>query len=432
MAAAELYHQSHPITQARELDQQDPLRHFRDRFRIPVDEQGAYTYFLGNSLGLQPRHTASVINEVLEDWSRWGVEGFFQGACPWMHYHDQLALSLSRITGSLPAEIVVMNQLTTNLHLMLVSFYRPQGKRVKVLCEARAFPSDQYLLETHLRYHGLDPDEVIIEVSPRQGEATLRTEDILSAIAQHREELALVFFSGINYYTGQLFHLPEITKAGHDAGARVGFDLAHAVGNVPLQLHDWNVDFACWCSYKYLNGGPGAVGGVFIHEKFHQDPGIPRFGGWWGYDKETRFQMQKGFRPIPTAEGWQQSTPPVLLYAALKASLELFDEAGMEALHEKRMRLNNYLYGVIETIIQNTGSAALKVITPSEPGARGCQVSLLLKQNGLRIYEQLMQRKFMVDWREPDVIRIAPVPFYNTFEEICHFGKNLSELILET
>lgn len=415
--------------QAIQLDQQDPLSTFRQQFLIPPHEQGEQAYFLGNSLGLQPVDTASQIQEVMEQWRRHGVESFFVGSNPWLQYHDQLTGPLSAIVGAQPEEVVVMNQLTVNLHLMLVSFYRPQGKRRKILCEAKAFPSDQYMLETHVKHHGFDPSEVVIEVKPREGEYTLRTEDILAAIQQHREELALVLFSGINYYTGQLFDIPSITAAAHEACAFAGFDLAHAAGNVELKLHEWEVDFACWCSYKYLNSGPGAVGGAFIHKRFHQKTELNRFAGWWGYDKATRFAMEAGFKPIPSAEGWQLSTPPLLLYAAHKAALNLFARAGMEALHEKRRLLNGWLWFVLETINNGYSDPPLKLLTPADPSARGCQVSLLVKKEGKAIHARLMERGFVTDWREPDVIRLAPVPLYNTYSEVFRFGEALKEIL---
>lgn len=325
---------------AKDLDSKDEQRHFRNQFIIPVENGKEQVYFLGNSLGLQPKTTAAAIQEVLDQWASFGVEGFFKGRNPWLQYHDQLTKPLGNIVGAQPSEIVVMNQLSVNLHLMLVSFYRPSGKRNKILCEAKAFPSDQYMFETHVKHLGLDPDEVVIEVSPREGEFILRTEDIIAAIESNKDELALVLFSGLNYYTGQVFDMPAITKAGQKAGAIVGFDLAHAAGNIPLQLHDWNVDFACWCNYKYLNAGPGAIGGVYIHERYHTDSSIHRFAGWWGYEKGTRFQMAKGFQPIQSAEGWQLSTPSLLLYASLKASLSIFEEARIDRLHAKRKALN--------------------------------------------------------------------------------------------
>jgi kynureninase len=322
-----------------------------------------------------------------------------------------------------------MNQLTVNLHLMMISFYQPKGKRNKILCEAKAFPSDQYMFETHIRNHGLDPDEIIIEVKPRDGEHLIRTEDILTAIDKNKDELALVLFSGVNYYTGQVFDITAITKAAHDADAIAGFDLAHAAGNISLQLHDWDVDFACWCSYKYLNSGPGAVGGVYIHERFHNDKNIQRFAGWWGYDKETRFKMEKGFKPIPTAEGWQLSTPSLLLYATHKAALDIFEETGCEKLHAKRKLLNNYLWFILDEIVKSSSSKTVEFITPRREEERGCQVSMLMHERGREIFDELTKQGVMADWREPGVIRIAPVPLYNTFEDVWRFGNIIKTII---
>ena len=309
---------------ARQLDATDLLKDFRSQFIIPSINGKEQIYFLGNSLGLQPKTTRNELNKILDQWAAYGVEGFFMGENPWLDYHDQLTKSLSTIVGALPDEITVMNQLTVNLHLMMVSFYQPKGKKNKIICETKAFPSDQYMFETHLRHYGLDPDEKLIEVKPPDGEHLIRTEDIVSAIEKYKDELALVLFSGVNYYTGQVFDIKAITEVAHRSGIKAGFDLAHAAGNISLQLHDWDVDFACWCSYKYLNSGPGAIGGVYIHERFHHDKNINRFAGWWGYDKTTRFKMEKGFKPIATAEGWQLSTPSLLLYAAHKAALDIF------------------------------------------------------------------------------------------------------------
>lgn len=410
---------------ARQSDASDVLKDFRDRFIIPTENGKEQVYFLGNSLGLQPKSTLPAIQEVMNEWASFGVEGFFKGRNPWLQYHDQLTKPLGNIVGALPSEIVVMNQLSVNLHLMLVSFYRPTGKRNKILCEAKAFPSDQYMFETHVKHLGFDPEEVVIEVSPREGEFILRTEDIISAIEKNKDELALVLFSGLNYYTGQVFDMPSITKAGQKAGAIVGFDLAHAAGNIPLQLHDWNVDFACWCNYKYLNAGPGAIGGVYIHERYHKDSSIHRFAGWWGYEKETRFQMAKGFQPIQSAEGWQLSTPSLLLYASLKASLAIFEEAGIERLHAKRKALNAYLWQVLKHVNDTAKVPQIKFITPEDELARGCQVSMLMLSNGKAIYDALMEKGFFVDWREPDVIRLAPVPLYNRFEEVWKLGEEL-------
>lgn len=321
-----------------------------------------------------------------------------------------------------------MNQLTVNLHLMLVSFYRPAGKRFKIICEAKAFPSDQYAFETHVRHHGFDPEKAVIEVKPRDGELTLRTEDIVSVIKEHGEETALVLFGGINYYTGQFFDLQAIAAAGHAAGALVGFDLAHAAGNVALQLHEWNVDFACWCSYKYLNSGPGAIGGAFIHEKHHAE-NLTRFAGWWGYDINTRFKMEKGFVPMPGAEGWQLSTPAIFLYAAHRAALDIVEAAGWEAIQEKRLKLNGFLWSLLEELDQETGGQQLRFITPREAQARGCQVSMLMLHNGKAVYDGLMKAGYIVDWREPDVIRFAPVPLYNSYTEVWNFVQTLRGLL---
>ncbi|HEX2533896.1 MAG TPA: kynureninase [Chitinophagaceae bacterium] len=409
---------------ARTLDAADPLAALRSEFIIPQRDGRDQIYFLGNSLGLQPRRTAACLGEVLEQWGHWGVEGFFNGSTPWMQYHDRLTGPLAAVVGAKPSEVTVMNQLTVNLHLLLVSFYRPDGRRRKILCEAKAFPSDQYMLETHIRQRGLDPDEILVEVGPRPGAVQIEEEDIEAAIEQHGGELALVFLGGVNYYTGQVFDLERITAAAHKAGAKAGFDLAHAAGNVPLHLHRWNADFAAWCSYKYLNSGPGAVAGAFIHERYHAAT-LQRFGGWWGYEKETRFLMQKGFRPIRSAEGWQLSTPSPLLYAAHGAALELFAVAGMEALVQKGKALSGYVLELVQELC--AAGAPIRVLTPERESARGCQVSLLMLQDGRKVFDALTRAGIFADWREPDVIRIAPVPLYNTFEEVWRFGQVLAE-----
>lgn len=409
---------------AQSLDADDPLKSWRDEFIIPVHDGKEQVYLLGNSLGLQPKQTKTAIEQVLNQWGKYGVEGFFMGDQPWLDYHDQLTKPLAAIVGARPKEIVVMNQLTVNLHLMLVSFYRPKGKKRKIICEAKAFPSDQYTLETHIKHYGFDPEEIIIEVAPRAGEHTIRIEDVLAVIEQNKNELALVLWGGVNYYTGQVFDLEKITKAGHESDAFVGFDLAHAAGNIHLQLHDWNVDFACWCSYKYLNAGPGAIGGVYIHERFHADKSLPRFAGWWGYDKSTRFLMEKGFVPAASAEGWQLSTPSALLYASHKASLDIFEKAGWEAIQQKRILLNSYLWFVLEDVKDK-----VTFLTPSNAEERGCQVSMLTGENGKSIFDALTKKGFMIDWREPNVIRFAPVPLYNKFEEIWKLGATLRELL---
>ena len=409
---------------ARSLDAADSLAGFREQFIIPQEHGQPQVYFLGNSLGLQPKSTGPYIQKVLGQWAKYGVESFFMGEDPWLNYHDHLVNPLAKIVGAHPAEVVVMNQLTVNLHLLMVSFYRPAGKRVKILCEAKAFPSDQYMLETHIKALGYDPEEVLIEVSPRAGEVTIHQEDILAAIQQTGEELALILWGGVNYYTGQLFDMEAITRAGHAVGAKVGFDLAHAAGNIELQLHAWNVDFACWCTYKYLNGGPGAIGAAFIHERYHQDKSLHRFAGWWGYEKNTRFKMEKGFVPIETAEGWQLSTPSPILYASLRASLEIFDAAGFDSCLQKAKQMAAYLHFLLEQISEaNPGK--FHILTPAAATARGCQVSLLVKQGGRELFDELSRKGFFVDWREPDVIRLAPVPLYNRYEEIWRFAQVL-------
>jgi kynureninase len=409
---------------ARQMDADDALRKFRAEFQIPVREGVEQIYFLGNSLGLQPKRTKKYIEQVLHQWNQLGVEGFFMGEQPWLEYHDQLVNTLAEIVGALPEEVVVMNSLTVNLHLLLVSFYNPSGIRNKIICEAKAFPSDQYLLETHIRQKGLDPREIIIEVNARSGETTIRQDDIFAAIENNRHELALVFWGGVNYYTGQVFDLEAITKAAHDVGAKAGFDLAHATGNLLLHLHDWNVDFASWCSYKYLNSGPGAIAGAFIHNRYHTDTSINRIAGWWGYDKSNRFLMQKGFKPTLTAEGWQLSTPSPILYAAHKAALEIFAEAGINQVYRKGQQLSNYLLYIINEInLQQEHQ--IHVITPHQE--KGSQISILIPDKGRMVFDYLTQKGIFVDWREPDVIRLAPVPLYNTFDEIWQFGQFLND-----
>ncbi|HEY8396543.1 MAG TPA: kynureninase [Flavihumibacter sp.] len=409
---------------ASQLDANDSLARFRDRFIIPVKDNREQIYFLGNSLGLQPKSTAAHIQQVLGQWAQEGVEAFFRTDNSWMHFHDRLVGPLSSITGALPSEIVVMNQLTVNLHLMMVSFYRPEGKRRKILCEAKAFPSDQYMFETHLKSMGLNPDEILIELAPRSGEHLIRAEDIARAIEETGDELALVLWGGVNYYTGQVFDLASITRQAQAVGAKVGFDLAHGVGNIALALHDWNVDFACWCSYKYLNSGPGAIAGAYIHERYHKDPSIYRLGGWWGYEKETRFKMEKGFRPIQTAEGWQLSTPSPIMYAAHLASLEIFEEAGFANCLEKARNMAAYLHELLSRLVAER-SGKFEILTPADLAARGCQVSLFVKQDGRALFDYLTENGIFADWREPDVIRVAPVPLYNRFSEIARFVELL-------
>lgn len=421
-----IFENSHQF--ANDLDSNDSLKRFRNEFLLPQHENKNAIYFLGNSLGLQPKRTSEYVQQVLKQWNNHGVEGFFTGDQPWMQYHQQLLPSLSQIVGALPHEIVVMNQLSVNLHLMLVSFYQTQGKRNKILCEAKAFPSDQYVLQTHVKQRGLNPDNVIIEVEPRKGDVLINEEDILATIQEYKDELALVLMGGINYYTGQVFNMEAITRAAHAVGAKVGFDLAHAAGNIPLQLHHWEVDFACWCSYKYLNSGPGAVAGSFIHERYHKDSSLNRFAGWWGNKKETQFLMEKDFVPEISAEGWQLSTPSPILFAAHKASLDVFKEAGIENVFSKNKQLNNYLWFILTEIKKEMPAGAMHIFTPKNENERGCQVSLSIR-NGKKVFDDISQNGVYADWREPDVIRIAPVGLYNTFEEVWQFGQLLKSAI---
>lgn len=414
---------------AKELDAADSLGSFRSKFFIPQHNGKDCIYLTGNSLGLQPKSTAAYIQQELDDWAKLGVEGHFHAKHPWLHYHEMFATQLSNIVGCLPHEVVAMNQLTVNLHLMMVTFYRPTPTRYKIICEAKAFPSDQYAFETQVKFHGFDPAEAIIEVAPREGEHTLRTEDIIATINRHADTTALVLFGGINYYTGQFFDIAAITAAAHQHGIIAGFDLAHAAGNVALHLHDWDVDFACWCSYKYLNSGPGGIAGVYIHERHARNTELPRFAGWWGYTQETRFIMQKGFLAIPTAEGWQLSNAPVLCMAAHKASLDIFEAAGMEALHQKRKLLAAYLHDMLHHINAQYSDPVIEVITPADEQYRGCQVSMLMHKNGKAIFNALMEQGVIADWREPNVIRVAPVPLYNSFEDIWQFGRIVKEVL---
>jgi len=416
---------------AKRLDDKDPLKHFREMFYIPIMYGKECIYFTGNSLGLQPKRTQDYVVDELEDWASLGVEGHFHARNPWMPYHEIFPRQLSKIVGCKETEVVVMNQLTVNLHLLMVTFYRPTKQRYKIICEAKAFPSDQYAFETQAKCHGFNPTDAVIEVSPREGEYTLRTEDIVSIIKQHGDSVAVVLFGGVNYYTGQLFDMNTITDAVHAVGAYAGFDLAHAAGNVELHLHDWNIDFACWCSYKYLNSGPGGVAGVYINEKHAANKDLPRFAGWWGYKKETRFKMEKGFEAIPTAEGWQLSNAPILSMAAHKAALDIFDEAGIDRLHEKRRLLAGYLHYILNDINSNQTEKIIEVITPVNENERGCQVSMLMLKRGREIFDELTKQGVIADWREPNVIRVAPVPSYNSFEDVWRFG-NIIESILKS
>jgi len=413
---------------AQSLDKKDILRSFREKFYLPIMNGKECIYLTGNSLGLQPKSVQDHILDELEDWASYGVEGHHHARNPWLDYHELFPELLVDIIGAKPEELVAMNQLTVNLHLLLTTFYRPDKKRYKIICEAKAFPSDQYAIASQVLLHGLKPEDAIIEVAPRAGEHNIRHEDILQAIKDNADELVLVLFGAVNYYSGQVFDLAYITKAAHDAGAYCGFDLAHAVGNVELRMHGWDADFACWCSYKYLNSGPGGVAGVFIHEKHIADKSLLRLAGWWGHDKASRFKMDKEFIPIPTAEGWQLSNAPVLSMAVHKASLEIFAEAGMKNIFAKGKTLSDYLLFIIDKINNKTKEKTIEVITPRGENEKGCQVSMLMLKNGHTIFNELKKQGVIADWREPNVIRVAPVPLYNSFEDIFRFGEIINKI----
>lgn len=408
---------------AKQLDKEDPLNSFREKFYIPIINKKESIYFTGNSLGLQPKTAQEYILNDLEDWANYGVEGHFHGSNPWTEYQESFSSKLAPISGALEEEIVVMNQLTINLHLLLITFYRPTKKRYKIICEAKAFPSDQYALQSQALISGLNPEKVIIEVQPRNGEHTIRNEDIIDIIKKHGDSVAVVIIGGVNYYTGQVFDMEAITSAAHYVGAYCGFDLAHAMGNVPLQLHNWNVDFACWCSYKYLNSGPGAVAGAFIHQRYIADKSLIRLQGWWGTNKQSRFKMEKQFDPIPTAEGWLVSNSAIFNMSCHKASLDIFEEAGFQNIIAKMKKLSAYLFFIADDINASSPKKMIEIITPRNENEHGCQVSLLMLEKGKEIFESLKKNSVMVDWREPDVIRLAPVPLYNTFEDIYRFGE---------
>jgi kynureninase len=415
---------------AQTMDVNDPLKDFRNQFHFPTFHEKPIRYFTGNSLGLQPKKAAQYIHEELEAWAKYGVEGHFLAKRPWFAYHENLTEYTAEIVGAKPIEVVVTHSLTTNLHLLMVSFFRPSGKRTKILCEAKAFPSDQYALESQIKFHGLSMEH-LVEVAPREGEQIIREEDILDKIHELGDELALVMIGGVNYYTGQLFDMKKITEAGHSVGAIVGFDLAHAAGNINLQLHDWGIDFAAWCGYKYLNSSPGGVSGMFVHERHANKPELPRFAGWWGYNKESRFKMEPGFVPMPGAEGWQLSNAPVLGMAAHLASLELFHEAGMERIGRKRDVLTAFLEFIIQDVSErNKERCTFEIITPSEITKRGAQLSILVHGQGKSLFDKLSDDGVVADWREPNVIRIAPAPLYNSFEDCYWFGKLLEKSIL--
>jgi len=411
---------------ATQLDEQDQLKDFQSKFLVPKHKGKDVIYFCGNSLGLQPAIAQQYVSGIFNNWKELGIEGFFAGGDPWLGYHKKLTQTLSDIVGAKSEEVTVMNSLTVNLHLLMVSFYKPAKKRFKILMEGGAFPSDQYALASQARFHGYDPKEAIIEIFPREGEFILRTEDILETINKHADDLALVLFGGINYYTGQCFGMEEITKAAHKIGAYAGFDLAHAAGNVVLKMHDWDVDFACWCSYKYMNSGPGGISGIFVNEKHFNNKDLNRFAGWWGYREDERFLMTPDFKPEIGAAGWQLSTSPIMLLALHKAALDVFEQAGgIIPLRTKSEQLTAYLEFLINGINQDKNDELFKIITPKNKQDRGCQLSIVCKQNAKATFNYLTDNGVIGDWREPNVIRLAPVPLYNSFKQVFEVGRIL-------
>lgn len=411
---------------AQELDAHDPLAAFRDRFHIPKQADGRdHLYMCGNSLGLQPKSVRAFVEQELSDWEKLGVEGHIHARNPWLPYHEFLTASMAKVVGGQQDEVVVMNSLTVNLHLLMVSFYRPTATRHKIIIEADAFPSDRYAVISQLQFHGFDPKTSLVELRSKSGHPVIPTEEILEVIAREGDSVALVMLGGVNYYSGQAFEMEKITRAGHAVGAKVGFDLAHGAGNLLLKLHEWGPDFACWCGYKYLNSGPGGLSGIFIHNRHATDSSIPRFAGWWGHNKANRFKMPPYFEPLPGAEGWQLSNPPILALAALRASLEIFEEAGMDALRAKSEQLTAYLEWLIH---QKNTNSNIRIITPSDPAQRGCQLSLQTLSNGRAIFDRLTAAGVIADWREPDVIRIAPVPLYNRFVDAWDFVDLLTQV----
>ncbi|AZQ57479.1 kynureninase [Maribacter sp. MJ134] len=411
---------------AQAMDSEDALQSYRDEFLFPKVNGKDVIYFTGNSLGLQPKRTKKYIDEVMNDWASLAVEGHFYADKPWWDYHERLAEPLAKVVGAKPKEVSVMNTLTVNLHLLMVSFYRPDKKRFKIICEEKAFPSDQYMLQSQVKFHGLDPSEAIIEVKKPEGAHAWKTQNFISKIEEVGDELALVLIGGVNYYNGQVLDMEAITKAGKAAGAMVGWDLAHGVGNVALELHDWNADFAAWCSYKYMNSGPGNASGIYVHERYLNRKDIPRFEGWWGTKKETRFLMKPEFEPMENADAWQVSNAPILSIAPYLASLELFEEVGMEALIRKRDKIVAYLEFVLTEIDKEVASS-FEIITPKD---RGCQLSVFLHGEGKALFQYLMDNGVITDWREPNVIRLAPAPFYCSFEDMYRFGQILKNGIL--
>jgi kynureninase len=420
---------------AQELDKQDELSKYKDEFIFPKVKDKEVIYFTGNSLGLQPKTAKKYVDEVMDDWANLAVEGHFYADKPWWDYHERFCEPLGKVVGAKPSEVGVMNTLTVNLHLLMVSFYRPTAKRFKIICEEKAFPSDQYMFQSQVDFHskgvGFNKEEAIVEISRREGEHNIRLEDVLSKIEEVGDELALVLIGGVNYYTGQVFDMKTITEAGHKAGAYVGWDLAHAAGNIHLELNNWGVDFAAWCSYKYMNSGPGNASGYFVHEKHHNDPTLSRFAGWWGHNKERRFLMEPTFDPAKSADGWQISNLPILSMAPYLASVHMFAEIGMEKLIKKRNLITSYLEFVLHEIDAELVEAKFEILTPANQEERGCQLSVYLHGQGKELFHYLMENGVITDWREPNVIRFAPVPLYTSFENMYDFGQILKKGILK-
>jgi len=411
---------------AKNLDKQDKIAHYREQFHIPKDKNGNnWIYMCGNSLGLQPKSTKEYINQELEDWANFGVEGHFEAKNPWMPYHEFLTEAMAKVVGAKPIEVVTMNTLTTNLHLLMVSFYQPTKTKFKIVIESDAFPSDRYAVESQLRFHGIDPKEGLVEWKPRKGEELLRMEDLETILDQQGDEIALLLIGGVNYYTGQYLDIKRIAEIGHAKNCMVGIDLAHGVGNINPELHDSGVDFAAWCTYKYLNSGPGSLGGLFVHEKHAHDKTLKKFSGWWSHNKTTRFNMRQELDVMPGAEGYQLSNPPILSMAAIKASLDMFNEVGMDALREKSEKLTGYFEFLLNTI----ESDAIRIITPANPKERGCQLSIQVKNADKSLHKKLTENHIITDWREPDVIRCAPIPLYNSFEDVFKMVEKLKELV---
>lgn len=414
---------------AQKLDTQDELNHYRDEFIFPKVNGKQVIYFTGNSLGLQPKRTKSYVDEVMNDWANLAVEGHFYAEKPWWDYQERFCEPLSKIVGAKPSEVGVMNTLTVNLHLLMVSFYKPTPKKYKIICEEKAFPSDQYMFQSQVHFHGFKPEDAIVEIKRRAGEHNIRLEDVLAKIDEVGDELALVLIGGVNYYTGQVFDMKTITEAGHKYGAYVGWDLAHAAGNIELKLNAWNVDFAAWCSYKYMNSGPGNASGFFVHEAHHNNTDLPRFAGWWGHNKERRFLMEPNFDPAKSADGWQISNLPILSLAPYLASVEMFAEVGMQKLIKKRNLITAYLEYILHEIDKEVEST-FEIITPSNQNERACQLSVFLHGEGRSLFDYLMKNGVITDWREPNVIRLAPVPLYTSFEDMYEFGQILKRGIL--